>query len=234
MRFNKLVRAVIGIALLIVAAVIALPFLIGEDLSLLRAEKIAYIVKLAPNAGEASSEEAAETDPEKTTPFKKRAVITQDYVVIGDSRTKGMNDITGMSANEQLYIIAEVGMGYYWMTGTALPEASGTGRKRYVSLLGVNDLENIDRYLETYRNLIKDGIRLTLVTVGPVEEGRGGYSVTNYEIDKFNERLYEAEGAEVIDLNAYMWKNGFETLDGLHYTNDTYRMIETFLMQELE
>ncbi|MBR0173519.1 MAG: hypothetical protein IJQ21_12110, partial [Lachnospiraceae bacterium] len=128
----------------------------------------------------------------------------------------------------------EVGMGYYWMTGTALPEASWTGRERYVMLLGVNDLENIDRYLETYRDLAKDGIKLTLVTVGPVDEKTGGYSVTNYEIDKFNERLHEVEGAEVIDLNAHMWKNGFETLDGLHYTNDTYRMIETFLMQELE
>ena len=67
-----------------------------------------------------------------------------------------------------------------------------------------------------------------------MEEGRGGYTVTNYQIDVFNERLYEVEGATVIDLNAYLWKHDFSTTDGIHYTDETYRIMEEFLLTELE
>ena len=125
-------------------------------------------------------------------------------------------------------------MGYSWLMNTALWEAASTGLQDYVILLGVNDLENAEAYLSAYRGLIEEGKRVILVTVGPVEEGRGGYTVTNYEIDVFNERLSEVEGATVIDLNAYLWKNDFSTLDGVHYTDETYRLMEEFLLTELD
>ena len=232
MRFHKLVWVTLGVALLFVIAVCVLPFLIGDDLAFLSDRKEKYKVWLT-----SEKEEAAESAPDENdvqTVLARRAVVTRDYCLIGDSRTKGLDLATEMAQNIRFYFISEVSMGYSWMMQTALPEAAMTQRKEYVVLLGVNDLENIDRYLEAYRDLVRQGIHLTLATVGPVEEGKGGYQITNYEIDVFNERLSEAEGARVIDLNAYLWKNGFSTLDGIHYTDETYRLIEEFLMIELD
>lgn len=232
MRFHKLVWIALGVALLLVAVVCVLPFFIGDDLAFLDNGKASYKVWLTSEKEEDASDSASE--PAGQTALAKRAVVTLDYCLIGDSRTKGLCQATGMNENIQFYCIAEVSMGYYWMMETALPEAAITQRKEYVILLGVNDLENADRYLNAYRDLVEQGIHLTLVTVGPVEEGRGGYTVTNYEIDVFNERLYEVEGATVIDLNAYLWKHDFSTLDGIHYTDETYRLMEEFLLTELD
>ena len=235
MRPDKRVLAVAGFVLGVLVVVGILCIVAGNDLPYLQNEKKAYVYMLKEAEAQSQTEEAVQgTGTAQQTALAKRAVVTRDYCLIGDSRTKGLNQATGLSANLRFYVIAEVSMGYDWMMYTALPEAAQTGRDEYVILLGVNDLENIDRYLDAYRALTEQGIHLTLATVGPVEEGKGGYSVTNYRIDKFNERLCEAEGARVIDLNAYLWKHGFSTQDGVHYTDETYRLIEEFLLLELE
>ena len=162
------------------------------------------------------------------------ASINQSYILIGDSRTKGMNQATGASQSSQITVFAEVSMGYSWMVEEALPAAAGISCYNYVILLGVTDLTNIDRYPEKYRELISMGVSLTLVTIGPVEEGKGGYSIKNSQIEDFNARLYEVEGAKVLDLYTYMQQNGFSTLDGVHYTDETYYMILRFLLERLD
>ena len=232
MRFHKLVWVALGAAVLLVAAVCVLPFFIGDDLAFLGSAKAKYKVWLTSVTEEAASESASESTGEE--PSVKLAEVKGNYCLIGDSRTKGLNQVCGLSQTEHFYVVAEVGMGYSWMIGTALPEAASTGLNDYVILLGVNDLENVEAYLAAYRDLVGKGKRVTLATVGPVEEGVGGYTVTNHEIDVFNERLSEVEGARVIDLNAYLWKNEFATMDGVHYTDDTYRLMEEFLLTELD
>ena len=232
MRLNRAVLAVLLVVLALVLCACILPFVIGDDLAYLREKTAAYKVWLTNDAREGMPD--AEDDGEEEPAPVKRAIVTRDYCLIGDSRTKGLNQVCGLSQSAQFAVVAESGQGYYWMVQTALWEAAATGFDEYVILMGVNDLENEDLYLDKYRSLLEEGKHLTLVTVGPVEEGRGGYSVTNFEIDKFNERLYEVEGATVIDLNAHLWKNGFSTMDGVHYTDDTYRTIGEFLFLELE
>ena len=232
MRFHKLVWVALGAALLLVIAVCVLPFIIGDDLAFLSKGKASYKVWLTSEKEEDASEGVSEHDGQ--TPLARRAEVKGHYCLIGDSRTKGLNQVCGLSQTEHFDVVAEVGMGYSWLMSTALWEAAATGQNDYVLLLGVNDLENADAYLSAYRGLLEEGKNLTLATVGPVEEGRGGYSVTNYEIDVFNGRLSEVEGARVIDLNAYLWKHEFSTLDGVHYTDETYRLIEEFLLTELD
>lgn len=233
MRFHKVVWVALIAALILVIAVCVLPFLIGDDLAFLKDGKAKYKVWLTSERGGGDASESA-SDSAGQTPIARRAEVKGHYCLIGDSRTKGLNQVCGMSQSEHFFVVAEVGMGYGWLMNTAMWEAAATGLNDYVLLLGVNDLENIDAYLEAYRGLLEEGKQLTLATVGPVEEGRGGYTVTNYEIDVFNERLYEVEGARVIDLNGYLWKHDFSTQDGIHYTDETYRLIEEFLLTELD
>ena len=160
--------------------------------------------------------------------------ITKDYVLIGDSRTVGLDMATGISSNPKIRIVAKTGMGHNWLVQEALPEANGTRIENYVMLLGCNDLAMIDRYIETYNKLIENGKKLTVVTVGPVKEGVGGYTIQNAEIEAFNARLSEVEGAKLLDLYGYLTRNGFESPDGVHYTDETYYTMLSFLLERLE
>ena len=160
--------------------------------------------------------------------------VKYEYVLIGDSRTVGLDMATQVSANPKIKVVAESGMGHNWLIREALPEAQRTGIDRYVMLLGANDLVLIDRYIETYTKLIDEGKKLTIVTVGPVKEGVGGYTIQNAEIEAFNARLSEVPGASVLDLYGYLTREGFEAPDGIHYTDDTYYTMLAFLLERLE
>ncbi|MBQ9243124.1 MAG: LysM peptidoglycan-binding domain-containing protein [Proteobacteria bacterium] len=163
-----------------------------------------------------NSEEKPATDPSK-------------LVVIGDSRTVGLQAFGGLSAGQ---IIAEVGKGYSWLVNNALPQAKQSGLTSYVILLGVNDLGNAESYIKKYTDLMNSGISLTIVNVGPINEAKAkekGYKVTESQIVDFNNKIASVEGARVIDLYSYMKDNGFETSDGLHYSVSTYKNIVSFL-----
>ena len=150
-------------------------------------------------------------------------------VVIGDSRTVGMRDYAGLSAGQ---IIAEVGKGFPWLISNALPQAQQSGLTNYVVLLGVNDLGNADAYAKKYSDLIKSGINITIVNVGPVNEDKCKqykYTVTNADIAAFNSKIASVEGARVIDLYSFLNNNGYNTSDGLHYTVSTYKDIVNYL-----
>ncbi|MBR5970373.1 MAG: hypothetical protein IK016_08540 [Lachnospiraceae bacterium] len=160
--------------------------------------------------------------------------IQYDYVLIGDSRTVGLDLATRISSNKKINVVAKSAMGHNWLVKEALPEAARLQKDRYVMLLGANDLVLIDRYIETYTKLIEEGKKLWIVTVGPVREGVGGYTIQNAEIEAFNARLSEVEGAKLLDLYGYLVRNGFEAPDGVHYSDDTYYMMLEFLLERLE
>jgi hypothetical protein len=148
-------------------------------------------------------------------------------IYIGDSRFVGMNDVCGISSVPGRFVVAEVGQGHKWLTQVALSQAEyiestnpGYRKFYYVICLGVNDLVNIDEYVETYKQLgsTKD---LILVSVGPV----GPSSVlTNDQVAEFNSTI-SSLGFPYIDYNSVLMSEGFSAPDGLHYDDDTYRRI---------
>lgn len=228
---------------LLVAAVCALVALVGMlvfllvDLARLTGDGRMHYGLRAQEAARQETEVSVVTEDAPAAASSRTrtfATVTTRYILIGDSRTHGMNLATHISASDYFDVIAESNMGYHWLVSTALPQASYLGCNNYVSLLGINDLTMIDSYLSVYRDLVERGISLTLVTVGPVNEGYGQYTVTNDEIAAFNRRLYEVEGARVIDLYAYMMEAGYRTMDGVHYDDDSYFIIEEFLLTELD
>lgn len=154
------------------------------------------------------------------------------YFLIGDSRIVGLNQVTDISSEDKYDVLAKVGEGYYWLSEQELPSD-----KVIVSFLGVNDLGNVQKYISYYNSILQQGYRLVLITVGPVDEdveSQFGYSVLNEDIDEFNKCILNGVNCEVLDLNTYLELMGYSTIDGVHYTQETYRVIYDFIIDNLK
>ena len=167
-------------------------------------------------------------------------------VFIGDSRTvqmyaylngiwSGANYSSGgvHEVGTDIYV-AEGSQGLAWMKNTGIPAA-----KKYfvkgnaiVILMGVNDLSNAENYI-TYVNgnaasWKSNGSSLYFVSVNPCQ---GSYSNLNSSITTFNSKLKNGLDGSVgwIDTNSVLTRNGFNTTDGLHYDEATYKVIHDYI-----
>lgn len=157
-----------------------------------------------------------------------------DYWV-GDSRTVGLGIANGISKK----CIAKVGEGHNWYLSTAekrLKKALKKNPKATVVLnFGVNDHVNITKYINSYRKLIKEypKAKIYFMSVNPIDSKyKAGYT-SNSKINSFNKKLKAAFPDRYLDVNAYLKKNGFKTVDGLHYTVATYKKIYSYVLSKV-
>lgn len=161
----------------------------------------------------------------------KKKHKTTGTIFVGDSRFVGMNNVCDVSYP----MVAKVGKGYNWFISDGMDQIKQIkhdhpkDKWRIVCNLGVNDLGNIDKYIDLYTDLSKD-YKIFLVSVNPVE---GHVSVSNTSIDRFNEKLKQIDGITYIDTNKYLNDHGFDTTDGLHYTKQTYQTIYNYITSKL-
>ena len=94
---------------------------------------------------------------------------------------------------------------------------------------GINDLGNLEQYRLDYQR-IKElyDCKLIITSVNPVEYHN---TITNDMINDFNEQIKGA-GDMYIDTYIELQNQGFSTIDGIHFTNETYQMINAILMYE--
>lgn len=176
-------------------------------------------------------------DPELEGEILKPEELPDNIMFIGDSRTVGMKWAVGKNKYKW---IAEVGMGYGWLTGTAGPmiSVSANAGTKLVFNLGVNDPGNAGKYAEYINKRIdkwdKAGIKVYYASVNPVIDGYS--NATNEKVDACNDILKEELDERVgwIDTNAYLFDRGFNTADGLHYDEDTYKAIYGFILTRIE
>lgn len=164
------------------------------------------------------------------------------YIYLGDSRFVGMNNACDIDEEENTWVVAKVGEGLKWCEDTAMPEIEKIveGNKDIddwyiVSGLGVNDSYNIDNYLEFYATL--DDYNLILVSVNPMDKAKcdkWGYDYHNLTVgaNKFNRKIKQSDYV-YIDISSYLSENGFTTVDGVHYTDNTYEVIYERIREEL-
>ena len=162
--------------------------------------------------------------------------VTEDrLILIGDSRFAGMRQAVGGSATW----ITAVGEGIYWLQGSVIPKlnAMTVTDKAIVFNLGVNDLNEASAYLLVLTSLgislRKRGATVYFMTVNPVDEEKEaeyGYKVINQNIVQFNRVIATSlYGFGIINTYDYLADHAFQTVDGLHYTKDVYRMIYAVL-----
>lgn len=165
------------------------------------------------------------------------------YIYLGDSRFVGMNNACHMDEEENTWVVAKVGEGLKWCKDKAIPEIEDIVESNpdidgwyIISGLGVNDSYNIDRYLEFYNTL--DDYNLILVSVNPMEQSKCDKWGYNYRgltagANKFNQKLKQSD-YEYIDVSSYLLKEGFSTVDGVHYTVNTYEDIFAYIQEGVE
>ncbi len=167
--------------------------------------------------------------------YKKYATVK--YLFVGDSRTVGMS----MSVKDsKTAYIGKVGEGYNWMKSTADAKV-----KKYLSYnpklnvifgFGVNDLGNVQKYISYYKSMITayPNAKFYIMAINPVNDKtiRSYYrrtTVNNTKIRDFNKKVYSALKSNYINTFYYLCKNGFDTVDGLHYTSATYKKIYNYV-----
>lgn len=154
-------------------------------------------------------------------------------IYVGDSRFNGMEMYLKKGEG---YIVAKDSMGYKWLVNDAIPIIDSIKLNHpeikewtLVSGLGVNDLYNLNNYIQTYRNLEDNGYRVVVVSVNPTN----GRSIRlNEDINKFNQAMINS-GLEFLNINESLWEDGFKTVDGVHYDKETYTVIWNEINQYL-
>ena len=156
-------------------------------------------------------------------------------IFVGDSRTVHMSYAVTYDPNLMAFV-ALSGGGYAWLSQTGIYEATALAKRggcNVVVNLGVNDIDNVDRYAalinKTAEEWFSYGCRVFYASVNPVDSWFP--NVSNEQLDTFNEKLKSQLSDSIIwlDTNSYLKEDGFATQDGLHYTEDTSKKIFDYL-----
>lgn len=152
-----------------------------------------------------------------------------DILFVGDSRAVGMS----RTDNSRFSYIGKTGAGFLWFKDTAV-DAIDEFRDRDMTLIinmGVNDLRDKRDYIDIInKNKGKweeEGFTVCFASVNPVIDGKSNASDAGIQI--FNKSLKKnLNDIWYMDSYGYLKKNGFDTVDGLHYTDSTYRKLADY------
>ncbi|MEY8428615.1 SGNH/GDSL hydrolase family protein [Lachnospiraceae bacterium 46-15] len=161
------------------------------------------------------------------------------YIFVGDSRTVGMqNALADDSDATSCRFIAKSGEGFYWLYHDGIVELEealkSTPYATVIFNLGVNDLEETDRYISFYKTLFSEyhDPSFYIMSVNPVDDERCS-GASNAEIQAFNEKMKAEFPDKYLDCYNYLLSQDFATSDGLHYPNRVYRMVHHFAVMSL-
>lgn len=182
---------------------------------------------------ESSNEPSYVSETEYNMPNK----IYKHYdrsIWVGDSRTNGL------AGTVSIEYLAEDSKGLVWCK-EHLPELYTRKGYNIIINFGVNDLGNLDNYINYYNSLPEDFVKnnqIFILSVNPVDEqvaSSKGYSVKNATIEWFNDAMESNLKSNIYFLDSYdyLTKTGFNTTDGVHYTNDTYLKINNFVKKAI-
>lgn len=160
------------------------------------------------------------------------------YIFMGDSRIYLMNQDCNIAAPDNFFAVCCPGIGYDWMMETGLPKIKNIQSihseiKNWVviSALGINDMQNVNKYISAYQKLSKS-VELWLVSINPTV-GRTEAQYSNVCIEAFNRRIRKISGITYINSYDYLVKKGYDTKDGLHYTEASNWDIYSYMLNSL-
>ena len=150
-----------------------------------------------------------------------------EWFWVGDSRT------VGMARGIDIDYIGKVGAGISLFRNN-YDQICQIRDKTVIINLGVNDLDS-GAYLRLYNGLPDEFLENNKVIVLAVNPCDGSYQYLNSRIEAFNSAMADGLDSRITFLDSYtflVW-NGFATVDGLHYTNNTYVDIYNFVFDSL-
>lgn len=206
----------------------------------------------SPEGSSSGANRAANNISEETEaemPEQDRLLPDHRIIFVGDSRTIGMqNAMTKLLPDDLCVYVGKVGEGCSWFLAEGEAEM-GMAIAQFpdapvVLNFGVNDPDQIEQYLDAYKNMMETwpDTDFYFLSVNPVQRAKmieNGVSeealglVTNANILKLNTAFEEAWPGKYLDSSTMLKTTGFETIDGLHYNRQTYLKIHRFVVEEL-
>lgn len=188
------------------------------------------------------SDTVQESEPEEDIPMTEMDTYGYQYetgyIFMGDSRIYLMNQDCNIAAPDNFFAVCCPGIGYDWMMETGLPKIKNIQSihseiKNWVviSALGINDMQNVNKYISAYQKLSKS-VELWLVSINPTV-GRTEAQYSNVCIEAFNRRIRKISGITYINSYDYLVKKGYDTKDGLHYTEASNWDIYSYMLNSL-
>lgn len=171
-------------------------------------------------------------------------------IFVGDSRTLGMRDaLRRSSRRDEDVFVGRVGEGVRWFIEEGMDEMSDAIKENpdlpVVLNLGVNDPLEIDDYIVTYWDCIREhpDTDFYIMSVNPIDEEFLLESETaveevldtinNLNIAKLNIALKKEFASRYLDCATWLKENGFDTVDGLHFSTSTYLKVHDFAVNKL-
>ena len=197
---------------------------------------LSYIPGYEP-APETEAAPAAPADEQLSQTPAAGTQSSQDHSIIfvGDSRTVSM----GKAVNDGCVYIGEEGEGYHWFSSTGVSklrtELEGSPLTPVIFNFGVNDPENVNVYIDLYKNLASEysSTPFRYMSVNPLSED-SDFNTTNEMIELFNKTLKSAFPDDYIDTYEYLKTNGFSAVDGLHYDDATSVKIHDYAVSVMK
>ncbi len=180
----------------------------------------------------ALEEASLETEEASASPSGSSLGTDHCFIWVGDSRTAGMEEAMEDRKDSCLYIAAP-GEGYDWFVSQGLPallyEMELHPQAPVIFNLGVNDYDNLELYLALYEDLLTEypDTPFFFLSVNPIDPAQCE-TITNEEIGIFNSRLKELKEDAYLDSYTYLMANEIATIDGIHYSQETYRLIHDY------
>lgn len=177
--------------------------------------------------------------------------VTEHQIIwVGDSRTLGLgNALHKEERPDDDLFVGRVGEGVRWFREEGIAEMSDAIAEHpgvpVVLNFGVNDPQLVDEYVVAYWDVIRahPDTQFYILSVNPldeeflIEDGQVNESVfddiNSLNVARMNVKLKEEFGSRYIDSASYLKAEGFETVDGLHFSTRTYLNIHDYVVSLL-
>ena len=207
-----------------------------------------------PDGGTQPESMLTETEPfsESVRHFAQLPSRVKEHQIIwvGDSRTLGLgNALHKVERPDEDLFVGKVGEGVRWFREEGMSEMSTAIAEHpdvpVVLNFGVNDPQLVDDYVVAYWDVIREhpDTDFYILSVNPldeeflIEDGQVNESVfddiNSLNVARMNVKLKEEFGSRYIDSASYLKTEGFETVDGLHFSTNTYLEIHDYVVSLL-
>ena len=205
-------------------------------------DQLEHSLEEAAAVRQAAQEERIRESERESEELAEAMIFTADHhkvIFVGDSRTVGMGRAVGSEegSKDSCIYIGRDGEGLEWFRRAGLTQMQRAIEENpyspVVFNLGVNDADEIWNYISFYQELEASYPETSFyyMSVGPVTEE--SFTVPDSDVAAFNEQLREAFPEQYIDIYSRMKADGFETVDGVHYTESQYRKIHDFAVDAI-
>lgn len=231
MKKGTLIGLLLSIALIILLGLLAFYLFVT-----FRSEAFFKNSERIESEAEAALQALYETQTEVKETEKLLQKDTSPIIWAGDSRILGMKN--ALADPEEDIFIGASGEGYIWFSETGLPQLDAAIKSQkqapVVINFGVNDYDNLSRYLSLYTELTVEypDTDFYFLSVNPIEPTLC-QSITNEEIAAFNQRLKEAFPDNYLDSFTMLMIDQVTTVDGIHYSEEDYQKIYDFVRDQI-